>query len=194
MMENLTDLAYFFSRYFHIIATALIGGGTLFYLWVVPFAIGELKEESQKVVFARARLVFRWIVFISALLLLISGAFMTARSIPVYKGLQVPAFRELARIIHPAAPPTADLDHPTIFEKPFLWFVAHIAGAFLCLIIAVALVRGGTPPNAPVFWMRLNFVLLLITILIAVIGRNARTLLYESINPYSPSPSSEIHE
>jgi hypothetical protein len=194
MIETLTGIAYFLSRYLHIIATALIGGGTLFYLWVVPFAIGELKEESQKLVFARARLVFRWIVFISALLLLISGAFITAHSVPTYQGEQIPAFRELARIIHPTAPPTETLDHPTIFERPALWFVLHVAGALLCLIIAVALVRGGKPPDAPVFWMRLNFVLVLVTILLAVVGRNARQRLFESIKPYSATPSSEIHE
>ena len=193
-MDTLISVAYAASRYFHLIAAALIVGGTLFYLWVVPFAIGGLKEESQAIVFARARLVFRWIVFISALLLLFSGTFMTSRSIPIYHGEQIPLFRAMAQRLHPSAPPTQLLDHPGIFERPALWFVLHLAGALLCLIVAVALVRGARPPHAPVPWMRVNFVLLLLTILLAVIGRNARTRLFESIQPFNNELPSGLHE
>lgn len=193
MIETLTSVAYVACRYLHIVATALLVGGTLFYLWVVPFAIGELKDESQLIVFARARLVFRWIVFISALLLLISGAVITARSMPMYRDEEIPIFRELAREIHPSAPPTELLDHPSIFERPALWYVLHAAAAVLCLMIAVALVRGGRPPAAPLKWMRLNFILLMLAILFAVMSRNARQRLFESIKPFASAPA-DIHE
>jgi hypothetical protein len=194
MIETLTSVAFVTSRYLHVVATAMIVGGTLFYLWVVPFAIHELKEESQKTVFARARLVFRWIVFISALLLLFSGAFITARRMWIYRGEQIPMFRAMARVSNPTAPPTQTLDHPTIFDRPTLWFSLHLAGAALCLIIAIALVRGGRPPQAPVFWMRLNFILLLVTILLAVMSRNAGQRLFESIRPAASPLPSEVRE
>jgi hypothetical protein len=194
MIENLLIVAYVASHYLHVVAAALIVGGTLFYLWVVPFAIEELKEESQLLVFARARLVFRWMVFISAVLLLISGAFVTARSIATYRNEQIPLFRQMAEIRHPNAPPTQVLDHPPIFDRPALWFSLHVGVAILCLLIAVALVRGRTPPHAPLLWMRLNFVLLLLAILLASLTRNARQRLFESIQPYSDELPASVHE
>jgi hypothetical protein len=194
MIEMLTSVGNVLCRYLHVVATALIVGGTLFYIWVVPFAIGELKEESQRIVFARARLVFRWIVFTSALLLLVSGAVVMGRSMWIYRGGQIPLFREMARISYPQAPPTEALDHPTIFERTTFWFVLHLAGAGLCLIIAIALVRGGRPPPSPLSWMRVNFVLLLVTILFAVMSRNARQRLFESIKPVTSPLPTEIHE
>jgi hypothetical protein len=193
MIEILTSASFVAGRYFHLIAAALIVGGTLFYLWVVPFAIAELKEESQQIVFARARVVFRWIIFTSALLLLLSGAAMTARNLWIYQGKQIPLFREMARVSHPAAPPTEDLDHPSVLERPELWFTLHLVAALLCLIIAVALVRGGKPPHAPVTWMRVNFVLLLIAVFLAVMTRNARQLLFESVKPIIKPPP-EMHD
>ena len=41
----------------------LLVGGFLFYEMVVPMAIADLKEEAQIAVFARARWVFRWIIW-----------------------------------------------------------------------------------------------------------------------------------
>jgi len=194
MIDLLTSAAYVLSRYLHIIATAFLVGGTLFYLWVVPFAIAELKDESQRIVFARARIVFRWIVFISAMLLLISGAFITARSMWIYRGEQIPIFRQMAQLSHPGKVSTPALDHPTIFEKPALWFLLHLAVALISLIIAIALVRGGRPPLAPVYWMRLNFVLLLLAIFLAAMSRNARQRLFESIKPVTSPVPAEIRE
>ena len=190
MIQFLTSVAYVISRYLHVVATAFLVGGTLFYLWVVPFAIAELKEESQRIVFARARLIFRWIVFVSALLLLISGAFIAARSMWIYRGEQIPIFRQMAQLSHPGTTSTPALDHPSIFEKPAVWYLLHLSVAIISLIIAVALVRGGRPPQAPVSWMRLNFVLLMLAILLAAMSRNARQRLFESIKPVaSPLPA-----
>jgi hypothetical protein len=194
MIDQLTSAVYVLSRYVHIVATALLVGGTGFYLWVVPFAIAELKEESQLIVFARARLIFRRVVFTSALLLLISGALITARSLWIYRGEQISVFREMAKLTRPTAPPTAALDHPSLFERPALWVSLHAAFGVACLIIAVALVRGGRPPSAPLSWMRLNFVLLMLAILLAVLSRNARQLLFESIRPVAGSIQVDTRE
>jgi hypothetical protein len=194
-MEFLTLLAYVVSRYLHLVAAALIVGGTLFYLWVVPFAIAELKPESQQIVFARARLIFRRTVFVAAILLIISGAVIAGRGLWIYQGKQIPVLREAAMLSHPNSPPTHDLDHPDVFEKPALWFSLHVAASLLCLGIAIALVRGGRPPLAPITWMRINFALLLVTILLAVLTRNARQRLGDSVlKPLASPVPSEIHE
>jgi hypothetical protein len=194
MTETLTSVAYVGSQYVHIVAMALLAGGTVFYLWVVPFAIGELKDESQQIVFARARLFFRRIVFVAALLLLISGAFMIGRNLWTYGTQQITLFRDIARLSNPSAPLPDILEHPSILDKPFLWFTLHVATAFTCLLIAVALVRGGKPPHAPLSWMRLNFFLLMFTILLAVITRDARRRLFDSIRPVVRSYPAEMKE
>ena len=194
MNETLLSLANVGSQYVHIVAMALLVGGTLFYLWVVPFAIGELKEESQQIVFARARLIFRRVVFVAAVLLLFSGAFMAARSMLTYPGQMIPLFREIARLSHPNTPLPDSLAHPSVFDKPTLWFLLHVTTALTCLIIAVALVRGGRPPHAPISWMRVNFFLLMLVILFAIMARNARRRLFDSVRPVPTSLSVEIKE
>ncbi len=188
MIDSLISLIYVISRYLHIVAMAMILGGTVFYLLAVPFAIDELKVESQQVVFARARIIFRWVILLCTLVLLISGAILTARSMWVYRGDNIPLLRQMAIISHPDAPRTHDLDHPSIFEQPNVWYALHVAGALLCVLIAVALVRGGRPPTAPLPWMRLNLGLLLVTVLFAVLTRNARQQLFESIGATNNSP------
>src|SRR3954469_1111860 len=69
----LYDILFPVSRWVHIVTTTLIVGGTLFFELVLPIAIEDLKREQQLYVFARARLVFRWVVWISVAGLSISG-------------------------------------------------------------------------------------------------------------------------
>src|SRR5207245_2611809 len=69
----LYDIVYPLSRWLHIVCTTLIVGGTLFFELVLPIAIEDLKREQQLYVFARARLVFRWVVWIGVAGLLLSG-------------------------------------------------------------------------------------------------------------------------
>jgi len=194
MVDTLTSLTYVASEYVHLVAMALLVGGTVFYLWVVPFAIAELKEESQQIIFARARLVFRRVVFVAVLLLLISGAFMTARSMWTYTGQQAALFRDIAHLSNPTAPVPYVLEHPSVFEKPALWFSLHVTLAVVCLLIAISLVRGGKPPHAPISWMRLNFFLLMLAILVAIMTRNARRTLFDSIRPVVTSLPTELRE
>jgi hypothetical protein len=194
MVDTLTSLVYVASQYVHLVAMALLVGGTVFYLWVVPFAIGELKEESQQIVFARARLVFRRVVFVAALFLLLSGAFMIARSMWTYTGQQAALFRDIAHLSNPTAPLPRVLEHPSIFEKPALWFALHVILAVICLLIAISLVRGGKPPHSPISWMRLNFFLLMLAILVAIMTRNARRTLFDSIRPVAKAVPSEMRE
>jgi hypothetical protein len=195
MIDGLIAAIFVLSRYLHIVAAGLIVGGTTFYLWVVPFAINELKPESQLSVFARARIIFRRTVFFSAVVLLITGGAMFSRNLPIYDMLQIPLFRDLAVQLHPKDPPVQMLDQPGLLDRPGVWIGMHIIASTLCLVIAVGLVRGRTPPPAPLAWMRTNFVLLLITILLAVMCRNAAKRLFESIHPFADdSVPAAVHD
>ncbi len=78
-------------RYLHIIGGMLLVGGILFYEMVVPIAISDLKEEVQIAVFARARWVFRWIVWTGAAILLLTGADPDARKAQCLCRERVPA-------------------------------------------------------------------------------------------------------
>src|SRR5438067_1496460 len=84
--EILINLFYLIARYVHVVATAVLVGGTLFYEMVVPLAIGELKTEQQLAVFARMRWVFRWLVYSSAIALLLTGGVSIYRNLNVLNG------------------------------------------------------------------------------------------------------------
>src|SRR5476649_1907153 len=74
------------NRWVHIVCTTALVGGTLFYEFVIPRAIEELKEETQLAVLGRVRWIFRQIVVVSAVLLVTSGAVSTWRIWPAYQG------------------------------------------------------------------------------------------------------------
>ncbi len=86
----MSDVAYniliLLNRYLHIVCTTTLVGGTLFYEMVVPVAIDELKPEQQLSVFARARWVFRGIVWTSAVVLVITGCVSSYRNLGYYVG------------------------------------------------------------------------------------------------------------
>src|SRR5437667_3611284 len=86
MRELVLNLFFLLSRYIHVVATTLLVGGTLFYEMVVPVAIGELKTEQQLAVFARMRWVFRWVVYSSAIALILTGSVSVYRNAWVLTG------------------------------------------------------------------------------------------------------------
>ena len=61
-------------RWLHIVCTTLLVGGTLFYEFVIPKAIEDLKEETQLAVLGKVRWVFRQIVIFSTLILVATGS------------------------------------------------------------------------------------------------------------------------
>ena len=72
-------------RWLHLVAMTLLVGGTLFFEFVVPEAIDNLKEEQQLSVFARTRWVFRRIIWLCAILLPISGGATMYRMWTTYR-------------------------------------------------------------------------------------------------------------
>ena len=173
MEELLLQIFYLLMRYLHIVATALLLGGTLFYEMVVPVAIGDLKDEHQLSVFARARWVFRSIVYVSVVLLLLSGGVSTYRNWKNYE-------RE-EQAMHQAVSQTNQPREPLLnVLRPRFWWSFHTAISLVAMVIAVMLVRGARPPDRPIQWMRLNLVLLLVAVLMGSATRNARLRLSET--------------
>jgi uncharacterized membrane protein len=149
----LYDIIFPLGRWVHIVSTTLIVGGTLFFELVLPIAIEDLKREQQFFVFARARLVFRWVVWIAVWGLLLSGSLSLFRMWAVY-------------------PPQERL-------AVARWALAHAAVGAVGMIVALLLIMGGRPPENPVRWMRLNLMILLVAIFVGSATRHFQLSMHE---------------
>ena len=140
-------------QWVHIVSTTLIVGGTLFFEFVVPIAIEDLKEEQQFAVFGKARWVFKRVVWVSAILLLISGGVSAARHWGTY--------------------------HDEPYRLTMWWTVGHAALGTLAIAIALILTARRRPPDHPIGWMQFNLILLLVGIFAANVARHVRLLVDE---------------
>jgi hypothetical protein len=184
MIESLANFFFLCSRWLHIVATALIVGGTLFYELVVPIAISELKTEVQMVLFARMRWIFRSVVYVSTATLILTGLVSMYRNWNVVNG-------DFIRFMVASAGDEriAQLISASLFNWPRFWFITHIASGLFSLVIAVALVRGGKPPERPLQWMRINLFILIIAIFLASASRGARQNLFQPLVTSHSEPS-----
>jgi len=153
MPSWLSDILFPILRWLHIVSMTLIVGGTMFFELVLPVAIEDLKREQQLYVFARARWVFRWVVWLGIAGLLLSGLAGVYRMWQAYQSV---AFAFILR-----------------------WLVAHIALGAVSLVIALLLTIGRRPPEDPVRWMRLNLVILLVVIFVGAATRHFQIALRE---------------
>lgn len=142
------------NRWLHIVSTTLLVGGTLFYEFVIPKAIEDLKSESQMAVLGRVRWVFRRIVVVSAILLIVTGLISSWRNWPTYSGEYGPV-------------------------KP--WWVIHVILGVIAIAIAVLLTIGDRLPAHPIAWLRVNFVILLVTIFLSDITVYVRQSVREEL-------------
>jgi hypothetical protein len=173
MNDQVVSFLFLTSRYAHVIAASFLLGGTLFYELIVPVAIDELKDEQKLSVFARTRWAFRWIVWCTAVLLMLSGIVSSYRNWYAYNGTE-------AAMTNPSGP--AQMSHPGALrlEGAGHWWLAHVAVALFAMGVAIGLVRGGRPPRYPLIWMRINLLVLLVTIFLASTTRHLRLQLLES--------------
>jgi len=141
------------NRWLHIVCTTLLVGGTLFYEFVLPRAIEDLKEEAQLAVLGKVRWFFRQVVIFSALLLTASGAMMMYHQWPMFNG---------------------------IFHEVQLWLFLHIAIGLLALIVGVSAMAGRRASRQPLIWLRVNFIILLVVIFVADVGRHMRMTIRDS--------------
>jgi hypothetical protein len=154
-------MAYLLARYLHIVCSTVLVGGTLFYEMIVPPAIDELKQEQQLLIFARARWFFKWLVWLSAVIILATGVVSTYGHWEDY-------MREPLSAV----------------ARPGWWWAAHASCGALALLISVSLTIGKAPPNQPIRWMRLNLIILLLVMFLASVTRQTRLEL-----PTHPVPS-----
>jgi hypothetical protein len=173
--ETIDKLIFLLGRYAHIVAAALLVGGTLFYEMVVPQAIEDLKNESQLSVFARARWVFKGVVLASVALLVTTGVLSLYRNWEAYRGRDEQISEHLSNLqgvqfIPPAVP-------------VHWWVIGHAILGTVGATIAVVLVMGRTPPSKPIRWMRLNLAILLVAIFLASAARHVRLSMLEQKMP-----------
>lgn len=147
MFEDwLREFVYIAMRWLHIVCTTLVVGGTLFFEFVVPIAVEDLKTEQQLTVTGKARWVFRRVIWPCAFLLLISGAVAVMR-----------------------------LWEPPAQHRDVFWSgVTHVVLGVVAVGIALMLTVPRSPPDRSVGWMRINLGVLLLCILAATIARHTR--------------------
>lgn len=151
-MDWLTHIIQPLSRWLHIVGTALLIGGTLFYEFVVPRAVEDLKDEQQLSVFGKVRWAFRLVVMFAATAMMITGLQQLIKQWPFYTETQ-----------KEAAP----------------WAVVHIGTGLLALLIALRLTTTNRVPSKPLLWMRVNLVLLLVCAFFASTTRHVRLTIRE---------------
>lgn len=134
-------------RWLHIVATATLVGGAFFYEFVIPKAIEDLNTETQLAVLGRVRWIFRRVVNFSAITLIITGIISTWRMWPSY--------------------------HKE-FAPSYPWWVLHVGLGVIALIILVRLTIGDRVPRRPFIWLRVVFVVMLVTIFAATVARHIR--------------------
>jgi hypothetical protein len=153
------------NRWLHIVATATLVGGALFYEFVIPKAIEELKDETQLAVLGRVRWIFRRIVIFSTVFLVLTGLVESWRTWPSYHG-------------------NYDAARP--------WWVWHVVVGAIAMAIAIKVTLGDRVPRHPIAWMRAAFVVMLVAIFLSGITRHVRLSIEEDAERYGnsgfPSP------
>lgn len=185
--EVIGAVGYLIARYLHIVCSCLIVGGTLFYEMVVPIAVGDMPEGQQLAVMGRSRWVFRWIVWVSGTLLLVSGIFSTMRhwqqyseqmqdeaEVTVIDSAEVATTQPAAATPGPVTAQPAAVKGTKFKLRASWWWVAHASTGFMAVFIAFSLTWGRTPPAHPVQWMRLNLIILMTVIFLGSVARQVR--------------------
>lgn len=175
------------SRFLHLLSATLLVGGTLFYEMVVPIAIADLKSEQQLLIFARARWVFRRIVWLSTALIILTGAVSSLRNWPAYRHPQSMAQQYTQKAIdsyahqtgQPSAAVSIKAEKIPLVRQPGLWWALHSALGVIAVGIAIFLTLGRSPPSHPVSWMRINLVILMVVIFLASATRHVRRITVE---------------
>ena len=168
MTHTVIELLFLVNRFVHILCTAVIIGGTLFYEMIVPVALDELKEQQQLHVFGRARWTFRGVVWACTILLLLSGIVSTVRMWRTYTG--GPPSRVLIQV------PFRDEPVITQLRRPGWWWGGHAVLGVVALVLALRLTNTRRFPRFPLAWMRINLIVLLVVIFLASAARHMRLL------------------
>jgi uncharacterized membrane protein len=160
--EWIQEAIFPLNRWLHIVCTALLVGGTLFYEFIIPKAIEDLKEETQLAVLGRVRWFFGQVVIFSALILIVTGSISCYQQWRLYTG---------------------------IFHEVRAWIFMHIALGVFALIVGVVAMARRRAPRTPLTWLRVNCVILLIVIFVAAVSRHMRMMVRNNAEQLHISPS-----
>lgn len=145
-------------RWLHIVFTTALVGGVLFYEFVIPKAIEELKGETQLAVLGRVRWIFRRIVVWSAVVLIVTGVISTWRQWGAYT----------PRFVRP-------------------WWALHVGLGVIAMALAVRITLGDRVPRHPIRWLRVDLVILLVAMFAAAVTRHVRLTIQEQVARNRPA-------
>jgi hypothetical protein len=161
--DSLIHIIYTLARWLHMIGSTLLIGGTLFYEFVIPIAIEDLKPELQLIVVGRTRWVFRKVVYFSVIVLILTGVTSTFRQ-----------WNDYTVLFPPARP----------------WWATHVGLGIIAMAIALRLTIGRHVP--PIRWMRFNLGLLLVVVFLASASRHVQMTMREPNDRDNPPPPIHI--
>ena len=127
-------------RYLHLVSACLAVGGAFFMRFLLPVGTRDLDPEKKEYVLLRSRRAFKMVVHPAMLGFIVSGIYNSIRLFPQYKA------------------------NPPVLHG--LWGV-HILLALAIFTISIILLKGVEPPRNHRTWMKINVVLMLLTILVA---------------------------
>jgi len=150
----LFDALFSTNRWLHLVASTLLVGGVLFFVFVVPIATADLAIEQRLAVFGRARWIFRKIVGWSIVALLATGGLSLWRLWPIYIAVQS--------------------DVHSFWSNSTPWALAHLTLAVLGAAILIRVTGTRKIRDHPVPWMWAVLALLLVGMLVASVARQLR--------------------
>lgn len=149
------------NRCLHLLASTLLVGGVLFFVFVVPRATKDLIVEDQLAVFGYARWIFRKIVVWSLLAIVLTGAVSYWRMWSLF------GFYKAA--IHDR------------WTTPNTWAIAHVIFAALGAAVLLRVTATRKILEQPVRWLWAVIVLLLVSILLASLARQMRLVVDDQL-------------
>ena len=146
------DFVFTLNRWIHIVGTALILGGILFFEFVVPLATADLREEQRLAVFGRINWIFRRVVWFSMIAMLLSGALSLVRVWPIYEQERMAT------------------GNKWLTSAP--WAVGHVLLGVVGFAMALRITSGKRLLERPLDWLRVNLVVLLVAVFLAAAARH----------------------
>src|SRR5690349_9563054 len=127
-------------RYLHVVTACLAVGGAFFIRFLLPIGTRDLDAENKDFVLLRSRRAFKMVIHPAMLTFIVSGIYNSWRLFPQYKA------------------------NPPMLHS--LWGT-HILIALIIFGISIYLLKGVEPPRKHRGWMKVNFVLMLLAVLVA---------------------------
>lgn len=150
-------------RWLHVIAACLVIGGAFFIRVILPIGLGPLEPEQREGVFLRCRRAFKMVVHPCILALLVSGAYNAWKNWPKYK-LNPPVMHGL--------------------------FGVHLLLGLAVIGISLWLLAGREPVRTHRGWMRINLLLMFLTVATASSLKWVRDYTVQNVSNTSAADAS----